>query len=239
MIRGWYTALSGALAALRRLDVVADNVANVNTPGFRASRTAQVDFAVELARIDGAGLGRLGTATIPRGPYLDASPGGLEPTGRPTDLAIEGDGLFVVRTPDGGLAYTRAGDFRLDVFGRLTTVDGLLVLGTDGQPIVAPSGSFAVAPDGTIEGTGRRLAIVAWPATGVRRLGPGLFGLDGPTSPGTGLIRQGALERSNVDLTSAMTDLIALQRSMALASRAWSATDATVDEAVRIGRLRG
>ncbi|HWP63659.1 MAG TPA: flagellar hook-basal body protein [Candidatus Binatia bacterium] len=239
MIRGWYTSLSGVLAALRRLDVVADNVANVNTPGFRASRTAQFDFGVELSRADGAHLGRLGTATVPNGPFLDPGQGVLESTGLPTDLAIEGDGLFVVRAPDGGLAYTRSGAFRFDVLGRLTTVDGFLVLDTEGQPIVAPPGAFVVAADGSIEGTGQRLALVAWPAGGVRRLGAALFAVDGPTTPAAGRIRQGVLERSNVDLASAMTDLIALQRSMALSARAWSTTDATVDEAIRIGRLRG
>lgn len=238
MIRGWYTSLSGALAALRRLDVVADNVANVNTPGFRASQTGQLDFGVELARADGAQLGRLGTATLPNGPFLDPSQGSFEATDLPTDLAIEGDGLFVVRMPDGGLAATRSGAFRFDALGRLTTVDGLLVLDTAGQPILAPAGRFVVALDGTIEGTGQRIALVAWPP-GVRRLGANLFAIEGPTSPASGRIQQGVLERSNVDLASAMTDLIALQRSMALGSRAWSTTEATLDEAIRIGRLRG
>jgi flagellar basal body rod protein FlgG len=239
MIRSWYTALSGALAAMRRLDVVADNVANVNTPGFRASGTAQVDFGFVLTRADGPYLGRLGTATVAQGPFLDRRQGSLETTGLPTDLAIEGDGLFVVRTADGGRAYTRAGDFRIDVLGRLTTPDGLLVLDTDGRPVVAPPGPFVVAPDGTVEGTGQRLALVAWPAGGVRRLGANLFAVDGPTTPAAGRIRQGALERSNVDLAAAMIDLMTLQRSMAVSSRAWSTTDATIEEAIRIGRLRG
>lgn len=239
MIRGWYTSLSGAIAALRRLDVVADNVANVDTPGFRASRTRQLDFGVELSRADGLSLGRVGTATVPNGPFLDLSQGGLEPTGLPTDLAIEGDGLFVVRLPDGGLGATRAGSFRFDALGRLTTVDGLPVLGADGGPITAPPGPFVVRPDGTIEGSGRRLALVGWPPGGIRRLGGGLFAIDGPTVPASGRVRQGMLERSNVDLAASMTDLIDLQRSMALSSRAWSVSDGTVEEAIRIGRLRG
>ncbi len=239
MIRGWYTSLSGAIAALRRLDVVADNVANVNTPGFRASRTRQLDFGAELARADGSRLGRLGTATVPNGPFLDLSPGGLEPTGEPTDLAIEGDGLFVVRRPDGSRAYTRAGAFRFDALGRLTTPDGALVLAADGAPVVAPLGPFVVGPDGTIEGTGRRLALVAWPPGGVRRLGGSLFAIDGPTTPAAGRVRQGVLERSNVDLAGSMVELIALQRSLALSARSWSVSDGTIDEAIRIGRLRG
>ncbi len=239
MIRGWYTSLSGAIAALRRLDVVADNIANVNTPGFRASRTGQADFGIELARVDGLHLGRLGTATVPIGTVLDLAQGGMEPTGEPTDLAIEGDGFFVVRRADGSLAYTRAGAFRFDAAGRLTTVDGLLVIGTDGGPVVAPAGPFVVAADGTVAGTGQRIALVAAPAGSVRRLGGSLFAIDAPTTPAAGRIRQGVLERSNVDLASALTDLIALQRSMALSSRAWSVADATLDEGIRIGRLRG
>lgn len=239
MIRGWYTSISGVIAALRRLDVVADDVANVNTPGFKVSRTRQYDFGAELARADGLRLGRLGTATIPNGPFLDPSQGGLEPTGVPTDLAVEGDGLFVVRGPDGSRAYTRDGAFQLDALGRLATSDGWLVLGTDGAPITAPPGAFVVAADGTVEGTGRRIALVGWPTDGVRRLGNGRYAVDGPTGPAAGRIRQGVLERSNVDLAGAMTDLIGLQRSMALSARAWSVSDGTLDEAIRIGRLRG
>lgn len=239
MIRGWYTSLSGVIAALRRLDVVADDVANVSTPGFKASQSRQLDFGAELARADGVRLGRLGTATVPNGPFLDSSQGALEPTGVPTDLAVEGDGLFVLRASDGALVYTRAGSFRFDALGRLTDPDGLLVLGTDGAPITAPPGPFVVGPDGTIGGTGRRLALVAWPESGIRRLGNGRFAIDGPTTAATGRVRQGVIERSNVDLAEAMSDLIAFQRAMALSARSWSVADGTLDEAIRIGRIRG
>lgn len=239
MIRGFYTALSGIIAAMTRQSLVADNIANVNTPGFKQSRSTQADFLLELARSTGGTLGELGTATIPAGLTLDRAQGPLEITGNPLDLAIEGDGLFVVRSV-AGIAYTRAGDFVLDATGTLTTQNGEPVLDIDGRAIVVPGGAAApgVGPDGTVAGTGQRIALVAWPLGGVTRLGSTLLSLPAPTTPATGLVRQGMLERSNVDLPTAMTELIGLQRGMGLASRAFSLTDETIDEANRVGRLR-
>ena len=243
MIRGFYTAVAGLVANTNRQAVVADNIANVSTAGFKESRTSQSDFELELWRSTGGQLGRLATGVMPLGPMLDRTPGPVETTGVPTDLAIDGDGLFVVRSAT-GVAYTRAGNFVLDSKGTLSTQTGEPVLGTDGRSIVVPGGvsTFSVGPDGTVDGTKQRIALVAWPLGGLERRGAtllaspaGAAALPGPAVGAT--IRQGSIERSNVDLTTAMTELIGYQRSLGLNARALTIQDETLAEAVQLGRL--
>jgi flagellar basal body rod protein FlgG len=251
MIRGFYTAVAGVIANVTRQAVAADNLANANTPGFKESRTAQSDFELELIRSTGGPLGPLATAAVPVGLALDRSMGPLDTTGSPTDLAVSGDGLFVIGTA-AGIAFTRAGDFAIDAAGRLTTQAGEPVLDSAGQPIVVPGGASAlsVGQDGTVAGTGQRIALVAWPAGGLERAGgtllvvpsgaPAILPPFGPANgtAATGTILQGELERSNVDLAGAMSELIGYQRSLALNARALSMQDETLGEAVGLGRLR-
>ena len=240
MIRGFYTALSGILATVARQSVVADDIANVNTPGFKESRTTQSDFGFMLtSSLDGHLVGPLGTATLPVALTLDRLQGPLEATTLNSDFGIEGDGLFAVAS-GGGVAYTRAGDFDIDVNGTLTTQRGEPILDTTGKPIHVPDrANFVVAADGTVAGTGQRIALVAFPANGVTRLGNNLYALAGLPAPATGAIRQGFLEHSNVDLATSMTELITLQRSYQLSSRALSLQDQTIGEANDVGRVRG
>jgi flagellar hook-basal body protein len=101
MIRGFYTALSGVLSTMSRQAVVADNIANTSTVGFKESRTVQDDFELQIMNSLGPELGQLGTGAMPTGLKLDTSQGPLESTGNLTDLAVDGDGLFSVRTPSG------------------------------------------------------------------------------------------------------------------------------------------
>jgi flagellar hook protein FlgE len=236
MIRGFYTALSGVVAAMTRQAVVADNIANVNTVGFKASRTRQTDYELQLMNSLGPEIGLLGTGTIPSGLQLDISQGPLQVTGMQTDLAVEGDGLFVVRTGN-GVAYTRAGNFQLDATGTLCTVQGYPVLDVNGHTI-QPGAKFTVGQDGTIAETGQRIALVAWPAGGATRLGENLYAAAGNVPPATGRIRQGMLEGSNTDLALEMTELITQQRSFQLSSRALSLQDGTLGDATQLGRLR-
>ncbi len=240
MIRGFYTSLSGIIASMNRQAIVADNIANVNTPGFKGSRSTQSDFGLTLASSLGGPLGQLGTATLAAGLTLDRLQGPLETTALPTDLAIEGDGLFVFRRAGGDLGYTRAGNFVVDTAGTLTTQLGEPVLDDAGRPIVVPGGanSLVIDPSGNVAGTGQRIAFVALPAAGMSRRGDNSYSISGPTSPAGGRVRQGFLERSNVDLATSMTELITLQRSFALSSRALSIQDQTVGDANDVGRVR-
>jgi flagellar basal body rod protein FlgG len=236
MIRGFYTALSGVVSSMTRQAVVADNIANSNTVGFKQSRTSQDDFELQIMNSLGPQLGELGTGAVPSGLKLDTSQGPLEATGVQTDLAIAGDGLFVVRT-GGGVAYTRAGNFQLDVNGMLVTEQGFPVLDTAGHTI-QPGNPFAVLPDGTISQTGQRIALVGWPPGGVTRLGQNLFSAGGQLTPATGTLRQGTLEHSNTDLALELTDLVSLQREFQLNSRALTLQDQSIGDAVQLGRLK-
>jgi flagellar basal body rod protein FlgG len=236
MIRGFYTALSGIVSSMTRQAVVADNIANVNTVGFKQSRTVQDDFELQIMNSLGPEIGELGTGAIPTGLKLDISQGPLEVTGIQSDMAVEGDGLFVVRT-GGGVAYTRAGDFVVDATGTLVTQQGYPVLDTAGHNI-QPGQTFTVSSDGTIVETGQRIALVAWPPGGASRLGQNLYSAGGALTPASGSIRQRALEHSNTDMTLAMTELISLQRSFQMSSRALSIQDGTIGDATQLGRLR-
>jgi flagellar basal body rod protein FlgG len=240
MIRGFYTSLSGIIASMTRQNIVADNIANVNTPGFKGSRSTQADFGLTLASSLGGTLGQLGTASLAVGMTLDRLQGPIEMTTMPTDLAIEGDGLFVIRTASGGLAYTRAGAFVVDTTQTLITQLGEPVLDTAGRPIVVPAGAtgLTVDPIGNVAGTGQRIALVAVPAAGMSRRGNNTYAIAGSTTPATGQIRQGSLERSNVDLATSMTELISIQRAFALSSRALSIQEQTIGDANDVGRVR-
>jgi flagellar basal body rod protein FlgG len=188
--------------------------------------------------LDGHLVGPLGTATLPVGLTLDRLQGPLEGTNLTTDLGIEGDGLFAIATST-GVAYTRAGDFEIDLNGTLTTQRGEPVLDTTGKPIHVPDrATFAVDPTGIVAGTGQRIALVAFPPTGVTRLGDNLYALAGPITPATGRIRQGFLEHSNVDLATSMTELMTLQRQFALSSRALAIQEQTIGDANDVGRVR-
>jgi flagellar basal-body rod protein FlgG len=245
MIRGFYTALSGIIAAMNRQAVVADNLANVNTTGFHQSRTSSADFGLELGMSLGGSInhlgtvypiGRLGTGNLAVGLTLDRRQGPFQQTGVLTDLAIEGDGLFVVRTPD-GIAYTRSGDFAISADGTLTTQQGFPVLDVAGRSIVT-DGAPVIGPDGSVQGTGQRLAVVGWPQGEPVRIGQNLLLASGPLGPAGGTVRQGTLEASNVDTAGAMTEMMTLQRHFALSSRALSIQDETLGDAAQIGRLR-
>jgi flagellar basal body rod protein FlgG len=236
MIRGFYTALSGIMSSMTRQAVVADNIANANTVGFKQSRTTQDDFELQVINSIGPELGLLGTGAVPTNLKLDISQGPLEATGVPTDLAVEGDGLFTVRTGN-GVAYTRAGDFLVDVTGTLVTEQGYPVLDTAGRPI-QPGQDFTVSSDGTVVPGGQRIALVGWPPGGATRLGENLYSAGGQLAPATGKIHQGMLEHSNTDLAVAMTELISLQRNFQMSSRALSLQDGTVGDATQLGRLR-
>jgi len=184
----------------------------------------------------GPELGLLGSGTVPAGLRLDISQGPLYETGVQTDLAVEGDGLFVVRTGN-GIAYTRAGNFQTDATGMLVTEQGYPVLDVAGHTI-SPGLKFTVAADGTIAETGQRIALVAWPAGGATRLGENLYAAAGNVPPASGQIRQRMLEASNTDMSMAMTELISQQRQFQLSARALSLQDNTLGDATQLGRLR-
>jgi len=208
-----YLALARALSVERRLDVIANNIANVDTPGFRAEleRAGSVPWRGR----DGERV----TFVQDLGRLFDPSEGPLRRTGNPLDLAIRGDGWFTVMTADGP-AYTRAGHFERDPTGRIVTSEGYALLDENGSPIEIPPGSgrIEVAADGTLsteEGPIARIRPVTFADPRVlRRAGDGLFVTDEvPVPAEDAVLVQGMVEGSNVRPVVELTRMIEVQRS--------------------------
>jgi flagellar basal-body rod protein FlgG len=228
------------------LDVIANNLANVNTTGFKASRLGFQDLLYQAHRTATVNQDlRIGSGVRPAALEPTFTQGALQQTDVPTDLAIYGDGFFAVRLPDGTTAYTRNGSFRLDAGGRLVTADGLALL----PEIVVPpdeAGTLAIGPDGMVRtsprGGGTRvlgqipLATFTNPE-GLEQISQTLFretansgaanaGQAG--SPGFGQIVERALEVSNVSMADEMSNLIVAQRAYGFSLRALQ----TIDEMI-------
>lgn len=211
MSDGIYVALGGAVAQQRSLDVVANNVANASTTGFQADRVA---FAEAVSAASG-GRTALPPSVAVSAIRPDLSPGALEATGNPLDVALQGDGWLAIRTPNGE-RYTRAGSLLLDRDGVLRTHAGHAVLDTDRQPIVLPRNQpIEFAPDGTIRADGSAVAQLRV----VRFQDPRSLVKEGltfyTTAPGTRAtaatdttIVQGYLESANVNVMGGMNELI-------------------------------
>lgn len=144
MDRAIYVAMNGAMASMRAQTANTNNIANVNTVGFRRDMNA-----FREAEVNGYGL-RTRVAVTRAGEGSDMSPGPLKHTGRNLDVAIRGKGWVAVQTPDGGEAYTRAGNFRLTSAGQLMTTDGHPVIGNAGPIAVPPYSNLNIGEDGTI-----------------------------------------------------------------------------------------
>lgn len=217
MNSGYYAAFTGLMARMEALDVVANNLANVSTTGFREQR--------EFYQAVTAGLGEQVMSPLNRaindfgvlgGLGIDEKQGSLQPTGNTLDLALSGPGFFVVQTPR-GIRYTRDGAFREDTKGQLVTKDGDPVLGPGG-PIVLPQGQVSVASDGTISvanGVAGQLRLAEFaPATGLIPEGDSDFIAPAGTekSATSSTVDSGMLEASNVNAVQETVNLMILQR---------------------------
>jgi flagellar basal-body rod protein FlgF len=235
MDRGVYAIVSGAVGQERRLDVVAKNLANAQTAGYKREKTVfQTIFAKSLmggakikSQADKA-FNRLGNT------YLDWRVGPHRPTGHPTDLALEGEGFFVVKTARGN-EYTRSGNFILNDKRQLTTQDGALVLGQSG-PFEVPPGKLLVDAQGGLsvnEATVDTLRLVKFKeAASAVRVGD-RFTTNGATDPvpSTKVI-QGGLEESNVNAIEEFVALVEISRQYEAAQKVVQAMDETTHLAV-------
>lgn len=241
MMRGLYTAASGLVADMRRIEAVTNNITNAQTPGFKQERTSAATFGETLlARVagqrGGAGVGPLVLSAAAQAPALDLDQGPIQPTGRALDVALEGPGFLAVQTA-GGLRYTRDGSFTRDAQGFLITATGATVLGEDG-PIQVVDGPIRIETDGTVRSDDTvvgRLAVVEFePDTILERVGNNELVPTGGAEPapaaGTA-VRQGAIEASNVDLTSALTSALSLQRAYEANQRMIQSTDEMMGKA--------
>jgi len=231
MDSGFYVAYAGFAARMQALDVVASNLANASTSGYKS----QSPFYRALsAAQDGEVLSPLNQAVnqfgILGGSQMDARSGSLLPTGTSTDMAIEGDGYFTVQTKAGN-RYTRNGSFHANAANQLATADGDLVLaeqGTNLIPITVPAGTLSVSSDGTLSVDGGLVAKlhIAQFAAGTELSPEGnskYIAPDGTEQPAVGAsVRQSMLESSNISPVAGAVDLIVLQRQADMMSKALS-----------------
>ncbi|MQX35397.1 flagellar basal-body rod protein FlgF [Roseospira navarrensis] len=214
-----YIALSRQTALWRQMDVVANNIANMNTPGFKSQDLMFSEYLAPSKGADSAFPDML-SYTYDFGTKRDVGLGPLSQTGNPLDVAINGPGYFEVET-DFGRFYTRNGRFMLDADGMMVTGSGHPVLSTDGTPFfIAPNESrITVAKDGTVStenGNIGRMNIVSFEdEQALLRVQAGLYDA-GEQEPeeATGMaLEQGMLEGSNVEATAQITKLIQVQRA--------------------------
>ena len=251
MIKALWTASTGMEAQQLNIDVIANNLANVNTTGFKKTRADYQDLLYQ--EIKSAGAASSPSTKIPTGIQIGQgvrtvatekifSQGNMKQSGNPLDLAIEGEGFFKITMPDGQPAYTRTGEFKVDNEGRIVTADGYVV---DPQiSIPADALAITISADGivsvrqpnvsTLTQVGNiELSRFMNPA-GLRAMGRNLYvptdasgdpvnGVPGATGMGT--LAQGFLEMSNVSVVEEMVNMIAAQRAYEINSKAIQTTD--------------
>ena len=251
MIRSLYTAATGMAAQQTQIDVVSNNISNVNTIGYKKQRAEFADLFYQT--MEYAGTATSTTTQSPTGINVGLgarttaitkifTQGNFKETGNNLDVAIQGDGFFQIQLPDGRIAYTRDGAFKLDAEGNVVTSDGYLLvpnitlpattvqvsIGTDGIVSILEAGQTQMQQIGQIQ-----IAKFINPA-GLHSLGSNLYintsasGDPIVTVPGTdgaGALRQGFVEMSNVQLVEEMTDLITGQRAYDAASKAIVTSD--------------
>jgi flagellar basal-body rod protein FlgF len=226
MADGIYTALTGAIAQQQTLDVIANNVANVTTAGYRADRASFSEFLAgaqktQLAAVtaDGQPAPRVDHFVHIDAVTRDQQDGVLKQTGNPLDMALSGDGFFVVQT-DGGERLTRAGNFMLRTNNVLTTSDGHDVLGDNGRPITLSSAkNIQVSTDGVIQSDGHvvgklKLVRAQDPAQLEKESATLYKPVDGALMETAQVtVTQGHIEASNVNAVAGINDLITVNRS--------------------------
>ncbi len=255
MSKGIFTAVSGAIAQSAKLDTIANNLANVNTPGFKRDSQLFREYLTSYEK-------EPGVITVPRvpasiesfydmqggdksyvdlnGTHTDFSQGGLRQTGNKLDAAIEGTGFFEVLTPEGP-RLTRAGSFNVDGEGRLVTKQGYPVLkdGGLGQPpqgreIKLQSANVVISPSGEVfdagQSVGRLSVLNVGNKDAVQKTGQNLFAFRDNLEPQLSVaqdakIHQGFVETSNVNVVREMTDMIAATRTFESTQKAIQAYD--------------
>lgn len=242
------------------LNTIANNLANVNTPGFKRSKIEFQDLLYQNPRASGSDSG--GGNLVPTGVEVGNgarvaatskvfTQGQLTSTGEKLDVAIQGDGFYEIQRPDGTRAYTRDGSFKLNAQGQVVTVDGLPVL-SGFQPIQQGATSVSIAEDGqvTVQGANGTqtfavtLARFANPA-GLRSLGGNLYEetaasgtpeLGKPGEQGFGRTIQGYIENSNVNIVEEMVSLIVAQRAYEINSKSIQASDEMLQNVANMKR---
>lgn len=264
--KGIYSAVSGAMAQTSRLDTIANNLANVNTTGFKKDRQVFSEYlsayerpqmTMNVPRVPASiesfyDMQGGDTAYVnPAGTYTNFEQGSLRSTGSPLDIALDGKGFFEVLTPQ-GVRWTRNGGLQIDGEGRLVTRDGFPILkegqNDPTQRIVRVSGGhITISQGGDIFDSGQtigRLAVVDFEKPDdLQKVGNSLYQLKSnavsqPQPDGEARVQQGFLESSNVNVVEEMTDMIAANRVFEATQHAIKAHDQMDDKLVnQVGKL--
>lgn len=220
MERGLYIAASGMLAEQVREDLIAHDLANASTAGYKADRVTTQSFGDLLLQdtSSGAAIGGLGLGTRIESQQTVITPGPLRTTGESLDFAVEGEGFFAVRGAS-GTRYTRDGQFQVSSKGTLVTAAGDEVLGPNGQPV-------RVGADGKVSAR----AIGVTRLEGVRRESDNLY-TGTARGAAVGSVRQGALEGSAVDPITTMVDMLGSLRAFEAGQKVITTIDSTLGKA--------
>ena len=254
-------AATGMLAQQTNVDVIANNIANANTTGFKSGRAAFQDLIYQSVHQEGAltsteGTSRpvgmnVGLGVQSAGVIRLNTQGGLSQTENQLDLAIEGHGFFVVNRPDGSQAYTRAGSFQLSAEGQIVTLDGYEV--DPGVTVPDDTTQIEINQEGVVMAyvgsdpapveLGQLTMATFLNEAGMKPIGNNLLEettasgeptLANPGETGAGIIRQGYLENSNVNIIQQITDLISAQRAYEMNSKAIETADQMLSTANQI-----
>ena len=254
-------AATGMLAQQTNVDVIANNIANANTTGFKSGRAAFQDLIYQSMHQEGAltsteGTSRpvgmnVGLGVQSAGVIRLNTQGGLSQTENQLDLAIEGLGFFVVNRPDGTQAYTRAGSFQLSAEGQIVTLDGYEI--DPGVNVPDNTRQIEINQEGVVMAyvdsdpapveLGQLTMATFLNEAGMKPIGNNMLEettasgeptLVNPGEPGVGIIRQGYLENSNVNIIQQITDLISAQRAYEMNSKAIETADAMLSTANQI-----
>lgn len=248
MIRGFYSSYNAMNVLLMNQDVIANNIANANTAGYKADVVVVESFPSMLfSRIEGRNatyIGRDQAGVLISTVQTNMEMGKLQQTDRELDIALAGNAFFAVQTANGVL-YTKGGNFHISPAGFLSTGDGSLVLGSDGNPINITGDQLIIDREGnvTVDGEERGALLLAAFANleGLIKVGDSYFAAAGaapiPAEPGQ--VVQGYLEIANIDPVTEMVKMIEGLRAYEANQRIISAQDNTLGKVVNeVGRVR-
>jgi flagellar basal-body rod protein FlgG len=251
MLKAMRTASSGMMSQQMNVDNIANNLANVNTTGFKQSRVEFQDVLYQKYRMAGTATAvgsqvpnelAVGYGTRPVSTIRSFTPGDLSATGNPLDMALDGDGFFQVQYSDGSTVYTRDGSFKMSADGRIVNSDGFpllpeITVPEDAQSVsIGATGIIQVLQAGQNESVdvGQiELARFVNPA-GLSAMGHNLYSVTGasgdpmtdqPGNSGLAAIYQGYLEMSNVNVVDEMVNMIVAQRAYEMNSKAIQTAD--------------
>jgi len=244
MMNSLYTAATGMSAMQTNVDVIANNLANVNTNGFKGSRLSFEDLLYQqIGDRQSARQGAQSGMGVAQGrTELSFTQGDMRETGVGTNMAIEGEGFFQVALPDGSIGYTRDGSFEVDANGQIVTKGGFQLEPIIGVPMEAQPGSLKISTDGLVtclmNGATTVLGQIETATfanqNGLAALGGNVFAatvnsgapaIANPGANGTGIVTQGSVEGSNVSVMTEMVDMINAQRAFESVSKVISTSD--------------